>query len=170
MPYNDDGNYVYEVEVPASGDSLRKAAMQLAYDIESYLFNYAHPGYDNKAFLSWAHQHFTATHQSSGMQANAQFRWDPQANSQDQRETHSNEGKTHERWGGKSAVQNGLTYPGAAFDHPDIDTSPDVPGEAELYNVYEVTNPAHASEVNGNAVVVAPRVHEAADEPEGEDE
>lgn len=156
MPYSDEGVYAYETEVPAAGDTLRKSAMQLAHDIESYLFDYAHPGYDNKAYLAWAVAHFGGTHNSSGMIANTQFRWDPAVAAQPQSDL-NNEGKNHASWGGKSAVVGGIHYSSAANAHPDIDTSPDVPGEAGLYEKYEVTDPNKASEVNGPAVVVGVR-------------
>lgn len=122
MPYVDDV-YIYETEVWDSGDSLRKAAMQLSRAIESYLYDYAHPGYRNEAFLSWSQQHFMATHQTSGMQPNRQPSWDPAVAGHDTRATHTNEGKNHASWSGKSAVEGGIRYSSAAVENPDIDTS-----------------------------------------------
>lgn len=169
MPYNDEGNYSYQVEVPAAGDSLRKAAFSLAHDVETYLFNHNHPGYQQLAFLDWAVQHFLGTHQSSGMLVNQQFRWDPKVAGQDVRANHTNEDKNHASWTAKSAVEDGIRYSRAAMDREDIDTSVDVVGEAELYDANEVYNPAQASEVNGNAVVVPPRTAPAPEPAEDDD-
>lgn len=122
MPYVEN-NYVYETDVPDSGDSLRKAAMQLSRAVESFLYDYAHPGYQNPAFLSWSQQHFAATNQSSGTYTTRQLTWDPAVAGVFNREVHTNEGKNHASWGGGSAVQNAITYPSAAFENDDIDTS-----------------------------------------------
>ncbi len=154
MPYDDQGVYRYETERVASGDPLRKAAMELAYAVEAYLFDHNAPGYDRKEFMSWALSHFQATHNSSGTLANRQYRWDPKVAGQDTRLTHSNEKKNHERWTSGSAVDNGVRYPSAAFDNPDIDTSSDVPGEAELYEASEVNSPGQASEYPGEPTPV----------------
>lgn len=159
MPYTDEGVYKHEVDVPSGGDTLRVAAFKLAYAIETYLFDHNRPGYDNKAFLDWSLQHFMATHQSSGMMANAEFRWNPAAASLNQYETHTNSDKNHDSW--TRQASDGVTrYSQDAQESDDIDTSAEVKGEAELYERNEVTEPWMASLTNDNAVVVPPRSHD----------
>lgn len=154
MHYNEDGNYIYQGEVLPSGDPLRVAAEQFAHDVESYLFNGHHPGYNNPAFLSWAVARFHATKQSSGNLANQYVHWDPQSNGH---KAGLNPAQ-HNTWTPGTETDLGLRYPDAAFDHPGIDTSPTAPGPAELYEPEEVSNPAYASRsTHRTPVVVAPR-------------
>ena len=158
MPYSDEGVYKHEVEVPASGDSLRKAAFELAYAIETYLFDHNRPGYDNKAFLDWSLQHFLATHQSSGMMANAEFRWNPEAASLDQYATHT-AGEGDDATWTRTAVDGVVRYSKDAMNDENIDTGAEVKGDAGLYAKHEVAEPWQASMINDNAVVVPPRSH-----------
>lgn len=162
MPYNDEGVYKHEVEVPAAGDSLRKAAFELAYAVETYLFDHNRPGYDNKAFLDWSVQHFLATHQSSGMMANQEIRWNPEAAGLDQYETHTNSDKNHDSWT-RQASDGTVRYSKDAMEAKGIDTSQDVKGEASLYAKHEVAEPWQASMINDNAVVVPARSHDEKD-------
>lgn len=125
MPYNDDNKWVYEAEVPQSGDALRRAYTSLLRCIESYLFDYDHPGYSKPEYLSWAMEASKAMHNSSGV-VPSDGRWRP-STAGAQRTPESN-GKVYDY---------GVRYHPASFDRPDHDTSPDRPREpynSDLHN------------------------------------
>jgi hypothetical protein len=145
MPYVDqaDGSttWLYEHKPETTGDPLRIAGQWLAYNIESFLYDYNHPGYAKPEYLSWCLAHFDV------MQAGAvpmQLTWDPGIAS----------GQPDRSGQPRNSADTGLRYPQAAFDAPHIDTSGDGPGESENYGPGEVEEPFMARyNVNGPAVV-----------------
>lgn len=153
MPYNEDGNYVYETALLASGPALDVAAAQLAHDVEEYLFDGRKLGYNKPEFLSWALKRFHATKQSSGNLVNQFLFWDPMSAGE---KTQLNP-REHNTWVAGTEVDLGIRYPDAAFEHPDIDTSQKV-GPADAYEPWETPDPVYASRMTARQPkVVGPR-------------
>lgn len=155
MPYNNDGNWLYSVDIPSTGDPLRVALYGLIRNVEAFLFDKRDPGYANTDFLSWAVKDAQVTHASSGTPANGQRRWHP-----DYAED-------------ITALPEGANESGSrAYDaniHPD---KVDFGTDAEPVPFVEladhlVSDPMHARFVNGDAVPApVEQVDGTPDEPE----
>lgn len=163
MPYNDDGNWIYEHAIPSSGDPTRVAGELLGRDIESFLWDTRHPGYFKSEYLSWALARYDATKNSSGNAPDSVLFWDP---SQAERPF------KHEKGGSpNSKIDVGIRY-----DAPEPIRVDEHGGEAELYptepRFQPVPDPNLARFSDRNAYVVTPRHYPApapAEDPAPED-
>ena len=164
MAYNDDHVWLYEHDIPNGGDPTRVALETLLRDIESFLFDYNHPGYAKSEFLSWALQRADATKNSSGNAPDAVLFWHPEA-----------PGLNYNR------PKKGAHAPGRVEDlrigglpRPDFLQGSDRGGEDELYptepRFQPVPDPNLARVANRNAYVVNPRTpDEPSHDKDGED-
>lgn len=157
MPYHYDEHgtpigWRYEHEIPSMGDSTYVAYQILQHDLESYLFDFTHPGYRDEAFLNWATVRADSFRGGSGGVAQDQLRWNPAA---------AGVKPVLADDSPRAKTDLGLRYTDAAIEAPHIDTSPDRPGDADLYLPHEVTDPSMARFYrHGHATVVEPRSHE----------
>lgn len=165
MPYNENGDYLYEAPLLASGGALDVAARQLAHDVEEYLFDGKAPGHNKPEFLSWALARFEATKQSSGNLANQFLYWDPQSAG----EKHQVNPALNNTWTPGTQVDLGVRYPEAAFDHPGIDTDSKV-GPADAYAHDEAHDPAMASRMTVREPKIVAQKHYVEPTPEPVDE
>lgn len=151
MAYDDDHIWHYEHDIPNGGDPTRVALETLLRDIESFLFDYNHPGYAKSEFLSWALQRADATKNSSGNVPDAVLFWDASA-----------PGLTYNR------PKKGSHAPGRVEDlrigglpRPDFLQGSDQGSESELYpqepTLQPVPDPNLARVANRNAYVVPRR-------------
>lgn len=151
MAYNDDHVWLYEHAIPNGGDPTRVALETLLRDIESFLFDYNHPGYAKSEFLSWAMQRCDATKNSSGNVPDSVLFWHPEA-----------PGLTYNR------PKKGSHAPGRVADDrigglpkPEFLQGSEHGGEDELYptepRFQPVPDPNLARVANRNAYVVNPR-------------
>lgn len=146
MAYNEDGNWIYEQEIPTSGDPIRVAGIGLARAVESYLFDYRHPGYNKPEFLEWARAAWAVNASSSGTHANVNaLQWDP---------TKAEIAKRPD--GQASFTPAGQVDFGLKSTPPNFGDKAEF-GEAQVYGVNEVADPNMARFRNGNAVVVNQR-------------
>lgn len=180
MPYNDDKQWMYEQEIPSSGSSEAIAAARIARDIESYLFDYNHPGYDRKEFLSWALMRYSATRQSSGNTVDKYLYWNPEM----ARHRVAGGPVEGETFHPRNFRDDGIRLPQHVMDNPDIDTDSDVEGDHQRVERYAdasdvpfmpgekpVLDPADARFIEGKArVVAAPPVPPAPEPPQDGDE
>lgn len=158
---DEDGNPVhwkYDHEPETMGDPLRIAGDWLARNCEAFLFDFNHPGYQKSEFLSWALVHFDALRAGTVPHS---LTWDPRVAGV---KPPMSPGRP------RNAADLGVRYPDAAIEADHIDTSPDVPGEAELYDEAhgEVAEPFMARFVNAEALVVGPKhsaLHTGAENP-----
>lgn len=164
MAYNEDGNYVYETPLLASGPALDVAAAQLAHDVEEYLFDGRKLGYNKPEFLSWALARFHATKQSSGNLVNQYIFWDPTSAG----EKAQLNPREHNTWVAGSEVDLGIRYPEAAFQADHVDTSQKV-GPADAYAADEIPDPVYASRVTAREPKVVGHRDLVTDLPQADD-
>lgn len=145
MPYHDnpDGSrkWLYEHTPETTGDPLRVAGEWFARNVESFLFDYDHPGFGKPEYLSWCLAHFDVLKSGS---VPGKLTWDP-----------AEAALIPDRSGQpRNSGDFALRYPQAAFDADHIDTSGAGPGESELYAANEVSDPFMARFHPGYPTVV----------------
>lgn len=146
MAYNDNGDWVYEHDVPNNGDPVRIAGIVLCRAIESYLFDFKHPGYNKPEFLEWSRAQYEVNRSSTGTHANVNaLQWDPT----------KTEYKV-ERDKSVSYTPAGQVDFGIKTTAPNFGDKAEI-GEAQIYAPHEVADPNLARFRNGNAVVVNER-------------
>lgn len=137
--------WIYDHRPETTGDPLRIAGDWLAHNIEAFLFDYDHPGFQNSAYLSWCLAHFD-TLRAGGVPHS--LAWDPASAGV---QPPMSPGRP------RNAADIGIRYPDAAIEADHINTSPDVPGEAELYAPDEVSDVFMARFHPGSPTVVGKR-------------